>query len=406
MTVGHAGVSRTAVPRSAKRRGWARPTTAAATGAASILAAAAPAAGAERPAICGTSFDPYGASPATLDACGLKVFPVQSKIQHSDGSVEYRYLLGSTEVTSIVPPPGFDPVAATADELRRYGLPQEPPASEQVRHDGWVEAMRRMRLITPPDKLIEDTGVTSAPAKKVAPSAETQQHQKERSQASGDEATAVTRTSLNWSGNVSLGGAGQYFDTLATYDEPNALTTTCAGNSALFWDGVGGWFSGRLGQIGTSINTPGLGQHQAWWEVLPDRPYVVAIPLFATANSGVHAETDYVPYSPTGQYQFWIQNASTGASSAFQVNSNSYDGRSGEFIAERPTVGGSLPPLTNFGSVLWKDTWETSVPSGAADVVDMQAASGHTLATATAANYNGATGEAAQGFQSAWKNCS
>src|SRR5205809_4860606 len=55
--------------------------------------AAQSASAADRPAICNTPFDPYKATPAVRDECGIKSFPLVSKTRNPDGSTDYRYLV-------------------------------------------------------------------------------------------------------------------------------------------------------------------------------------------------------------------------------------------------------------------------------------------------------------------------
>ncbi len=49
------------------------------------------------------------------------------------------YKIGNYEVTTVVPPENFDPMKATDEELRYYGLPQRPTDPELYKH--WVESV-------------------------------------------------------------------------------------------------------------------------------------------------------------------------------------------------------------------------------------------------------------------------
>jgi hypothetical protein len=214
--------------------------------------------------------------------------------------------------------------------------------------------------------------------------------------------SGATVASSNWSGYVDYGyrnGWGAVTSALGEYLEPYDHGTSCSFNSAVFWSGIGGYGSTPLAQDGTGINTGGLGQHQAWWEIYPQVPTLVPINLYATVGQQFKAEVDW---RGNNTFQFQMRDASSGAYTSFYETSNSgLDGATGEYIAERPSYSGTLPGLTNFGT--WNDveSWTNGSPQQnfASDVVNMFNGGTTLDATGTLANSDG-------GFNVTFKNCS
>jgi hypothetical protein len=231
----------------------------------------------------------------------------------------------------MVPPASFDPRTASADERARYGIPRRP--SDPTERARWDKAAAKASFVKPPAFLAQ------IPVKAGA-------------------AVKATSNSLNWSGFVNTGGAGAFTQSAGTYAEPTDHGTSCSNNSAVFWVGIGGWFSGNLAQDGTGINTPGLGQHQAWWEILP--AFITPVNLFASPGQGFKAITT----RQSGRWKFQLLNQATGQTQTIIVNSSAYDGSSSEFIGERPSVGGQFTNLTNFGSFKWSNAQTNGAPAG------------------------------------------
>ncbi len=366
-------------------------TSASALGATGSATLGSPSLLAGLPSLCDASYDPYQASTFVLDVCGDKVFPLLSSQVGPDGSTTYTYQVYGDTVTAVEPAANFDPVTATAEELKELALPARPSESDRDEYQSWLSTVGKAKFLTPPAELISVPGVSTGAAANVS----------EQDTSSG----AVYSTD-NWSGNIEIGGAGAFDGTGSTYTEPTLDASQCANNSVVYWDGLGGFNNGSqdLGQDGTAANTPGLAQDQAWWEILPEDKYVVAVPgLFATVGQKFFAETSYV-FSPTARYQFYMENEYTGAAVPLQVDSSSYDGSSAEQIDERPTVYGALPPLTNYETAYWNSTQLFGATPSSASQVQMKNGS-DTLAIATAALFNTSDGESEIPFDDVWLRC-
>jgi hypothetical protein len=102
------------------------------------------------PPDCEGSFEPYDYTPAALEACGIPVFPATVEALPGGGE-RYSYYepTGTLFEETTVPPPGFDPVGATAEELAEYGFPPRPTPlaspGEQAEWERTVSLRNRSR---------------------------------------------------------------------------------------------------------------------------------------------------------------------------------------------------------------------------------------------------------------------
>jgi Peptidase A4 family len=108
---------------------------------------------------------------------------------------------------------------------------------------------------------------------------------------------AGTSSSANWSGYVNYSSYQQYNSAAAIYAEPSP-SITCSKAAEVTWAGLGGYNSHNLAQDGTAYASAGLGNHQAWWEILP-ASYVGVPGFYATAGQYFEAETYYVDSKKT-----------------------------------------------------------------------------------------------------------
>lgn len=266
-----------------------------------IFAGAAPAAASVN---CSSSYDAYTLSSSELAACGDQQYPLASKSAGPSGATDYTFNLPNETITYVVPPASFD--AATASEAVResYGIPAEP-SSNSPEYSPWQEMVSNLHVLAPPSALVK------IPV-----------------QASVDYA--------NWSGYEDDYSSNKFIHATSYYVEPNWYGNACNNQgSAVTWAGLGGVNSNRLAQAGTGITTPGLGQHQAWSEVLPSQGSIVPQNLYATA--GYEFIADVQEESAT-QFHFYLYNYYNGATLSYYVNvsQDGWDGTTAEFIVERP----------------------------------------------------------------------
>lgn len=141
------------------------PSLCAAAGVAMVLAAAsatATAAPISAPPDCNSSYNPYDYTPAALQECGVKTFPLTSVTDLPGGGATYNYDMGHGVVAHMtMPPAGFDALTASDAQLAEYGFPARPTDPAQLAT--WEQAMSHVTVAAPPPFLVELPNVTSAP---------------------------------------------------------------------------------------------------------------------------------------------------------------------------------------------------------------------------------------------------
>lgn len=290
-------------------------------GAVGVLTATAHAAAAL--SSCAVGADPYSATDAQRAACGVQGFPLESEATQSNGLRTYSYVIEGVATTYYVPPAGFDPATASDEQLAEYHLPARP--TDPTAQSQWNSSVGRASFAAPPQTIYDDPGVKGA-------------------------------TSPNWSGWLETGHS--YTSSTAYWYEPGIFSGNCntSTTSVVFWSGLGGFNTGYLAQDGTGENTPGLGQNQAWSEVLPQQPYVVPQSLYATIGQDFEA---YTGWTGGNNFVFFMENLYTGQSLYYGVTANGYDGSTAEQVVERPTVGGKYAYLSNYHNVLFNNNQNT-----------------------------------------------
>lgn len=336
---------------------------------------------AELPASCTGRLDPYKVSAAIRDSCGIKSFPLERKTTNSDGSSEYSYIIGGRTFTFHLARPGFDAATASPAELARNWAPPEPPATDPTGRAQWRSLVDKLHFVTPPAELYELP----------------------RSDRCEPLSPGVTNC---WSGYVdSDPGTNAYTQADGEFTVPSFNTASCSkqGNQAAsFWSGLGGYNTGQLAQDGIGTGG-GIGTDQAWVEILPAGE--TPINLYGTQGGQFVADT--VWDRGGREFQFFLEDVSTGDGVDVTAPDEPYDGSSAEYIAERPTeIDGStasLFALTNFGtfsqtSALTNGTTPVQELSNTELQMDNDGGT-YPLATTGPVSGSGA-------FQVNWDNCS
>lgn len=278
-------------------------------------AVSAPQAG---PSDCSSSFDPYAYTQAQVSACGYQTFSQSSVNPMTGGGFSYDYNVDGATVQFYVPPAGFNPSTATNAQLDEYGFPERPTdpsalAAWQTDMNTWTGA------VTPPSFLAETNS------------------------------DADSTYTNNWAGFAVTGSNAPYTHAETSYLEPSFGSSVCSSNADVTWAGIGGYMDGKgVSQDGTTHNVPGAYNHQAWWEIYPWN-HITPVNLYGHAGYKFYASTQYLG-SGNG-YRYYMKDYYTGHTIAFDVSHDQYDGSSAEAVTERPTIGGSLSNLSNFGSL-------------------------------------------------------
>lgn len=236
------------------------------------------------------------------------------------------YFVDGGIVTYHVPPAGFDALNATDEELESYNLPARPATVSSGLTD-WQRMMTNITFVTPPATIFE------VPA---------------RSATSSTDSSGTVH--YNWSGyDATSASSTAYYKVYGRYNEPSSNPTqACTNNAEVTWVGLGGIGSNSLAQDGTALHSPGIADHQAWSEVLPDEPALLPQPLYAHAGDSFTAEVSHA----SGQFNFYMYSDYSLSAISYSVTSSHYDGSHADFIAERPTIGSPpnqyIAPLRDF----------------------------------------------------------
>lgn len=282
-------------------------------------------AAATAPSDCNSSFDPYAYTQAAVSACGYQTFPLAAVNALPDGGSSYDYSVNGSTVRFFVPPAGFDPSTATDAQLDEYGFPERP--TDSTAYARWQAEMSDWKGAAPAPPFLAES-----------------------------HARADTTYSGNWAGYAVTGGY-TYTHAEAWYIEPTFYSSRCTTNADVTWAGIGGYSGGNhsVGQDGTAHNVPGVGNHQAWWEIYPYN-FITAVNLYGHRGYEFDASTRWLGNG----YRFYMHDYYTGHTVAFDAYHNVYDGSSAEAITERPTINGSLSNLSNFETM----TFEASNANG------------------------------------------
>ena len=267
-------------------------------------------------------------------------------------------LPGATTIDA--PPVGFDPIAASDEELAYHGFPPRPNQNTEPKaYATWTRAMKASKKRIVPT--LEQTAVFHGPSQQAKSSAV-------NSAALANNVSLAQQPSnvsysYNWSGYVDFSGATSYgpksyyflvndFTVPVAEQAFNACTGGWDYGSA--WNGIDGWGSPDVLQAGIEFDAycalGGLVKstyYSAWYEWYP----------FGEVRIGGF------PIAPGDDIFVEVWNTSATAGHAYLVNFNNNQsvnigfaapagttlvGNSAEWVVERPSVGGSLATLTNY----------------------------------------------------------
>jgi peptidase A4-like protein len=184
---------------------------------------------------------------------------------------------------------------------------------------------------------------------------------------------AGPETSFNWSG-IELRGVNGYYDFVSgTWHVPPVTGVSYAKSYSAFWIGLDGDGTNDLVQCGTEqdnmtyytdakeykdVKQVSISTYYAWTEFLPQQPteqQITNLPvspgdeIFAEVWIG---EVWSRPFLGGGYGSFFLENLTTSEHTYVftPVGATAVGGSEAEWIMERPTVGGQLPALANYGS--------------------------------------------------------
>jgi Peptidase A4 family len=273
-------------------------------------------------------------------------------------------LPGATTIEA--PPAGFDPIAASDEELQYHGFPPRPnQANEPKAYATWAKAMKASKTRIVPK--LEQTTVFHGPAK---PGKAANPTAVESSLSAPTGKVSNVSYSYNWSGYVDFSGASSYGSTSYYYLVNHMVVPVaqqafgaCTGSWdwGSEWNGIDGWGSNDVLQAGVEFDAYCSGGYKAayysaWYEWYPyGEVRISSLPV--TAGDDVFVEVWHT--SPTQGYAYLVNYNNN---QAVEVGFTAYPGyplvgNSAEWIAERPSVGGSLATLTNYIMIPFWDAY-------------------------------------------------
>jgi hypothetical protein len=272
---------------------------------------------------------------------GTALLPTSAELL-AGGGVGYDYTIDGVDNEYIVPPPSFRPLTASQARLEEYAFPAKPAAALAQAH--WHDAMAAYTTVPSPQLCLGDK-VTS----KVQP-------------ASGTASAAKVVHFFNWSGFYTRASSRRWDAAQGTWIQSKAGNCHCAGGTQeVTWAGIGGVSDGALLQAGTEMARSKI---FAWYEYLHDcirgdpsgaecGPSIIKVGN-AKAGGNVFTQTSYQRSSHTANF-FVEEGSHAFPIKAKKLNSTYYNGRSAEWVDERPShcSGGCYDPLTNFKFNNW-----------------------------------------------------
>ncbi len=153
--------------------------------------------------------------------------------------------------------------------------------------------------------------------------------------------------STNWSGYADDNTKGNtYASVTANWTEPSG-TCTSTTSLAVFWVGIDGFSSGSVEQDGTLIEcSGGSAFYFTWWEMFPTNSIQV---VGQTLRPGDHIAASVVRSGSS--YTLKVTDSTRSGDSFTTTQScSTCVNTSAEWIAEAPSNGSGVLPLTNFHS--------------------------------------------------------
>jgi hypothetical protein len=272
------------------------------------------------------------------------------------GSVASDQSLVASVVSAPMPPTDMDPLSASDAELEEYGYPPRPDAQaapEEYAH--WQKLVSVKRVANP--KLTQTTIFSGLP-KRVSTGETT-------------ESGSVATTTTNWSAYAVTGADGTFTKNdsfiFSEWLVPIAQQAfgVCNGgwDYSFQWDGFdGAFFSGDVLQAGTEADAYCSGSttstyYSSWIEWYPNAETRVSAPA-AQPGDVMGSEVWYTTTAPYGHA--YLVNYTLNQSATYSFNPPSgttFEGDTAEWVMERPTVGGSLPDLTNYVADPFNDAY-------------------------------------------------
>lgn len=282
--------------------------------------------------------------------------------EFSDGGKDYIYILDDgNELHALVPPPGFDPLTASDEDLEKYCFPSRPTSENEREvsesYNNWVQMISCYTSTPEPDY---STMITT--------------------QTQTSRTMAEPGYSGNWSGHaVYADGVSTFFTQVEmVYTEPDIISHPSKLCANYQWVGLGGSNSMSLVQAGTYIDdtdktvTELIHYPAVMYQPKYGGTYVRLLNTKLTVNPGDEIFVYATFQKANDKFGYYIANNTTGQSTNGYISLDAdiyFDGSSAEWIIERMVTYTPDGPvnrgLANFGTLQLRNCMLTSNVSSA-----------------------------------------
>jgi len=168
-------------------------------------------------------------------------------------------------------------------------------------------------------------------------------------------------TSVNWAGYAATAQTqGSFTSVSASWTEP---AVTCSGGQtfAAFWAGLDGDGTPTVEQTGTEADCTGAtASYSGWYELFPNAPVFFDNPLQPGDQLTASVVSD-----GGGAFTLTLTDATAGWQQSIQQSAPDAELGSAEIIAEAPSNGQQILPLSDFGTVNFTNVAINGQPLGA-----------------------------------------
>lgn len=172
--------------------------------------------------------------------------------------------------------------------------------------------------------------------------------------------SANAARSQNWSGYAAH--AKSYKKISASWVQPTAHCTASRTFSS-FWVGLDGYNSNSVEQTGSEADcSSGRAKYRGWYEMYPAFPVNFSNPV----HPGDHF-TGSVTFTGSGHYTLVLKDVTRGWSHTVHKTRTGTPHSSAEVVAEAPSSGNTVLPLTNFGTAHFSNAKVNGVAMGKAN---------------------------------------
>jgi hypothetical protein len=172
---------------------------------------------------------------------------------------------------------------------------------------------------------------------------------------------AAAMTSVNWAGYAATAQTqGSFTSVSASWTEP---AVTCSGGQTFsaFWAGLDGDGTPTVEQTGTEADCTGAtASYSGWYELFPNAPVFFDNPVQPGDQLSASVVSD-----GSGVFTLTLTDATAGWNQTIQQSAPDAELGSAEIIAEAPSDGQQILPLSDFGTVNFTNVTVNGQPLGA-----------------------------------------